>query len=187
MTPFRAFAGGILTVVLLAAAIGKLADLRGFRRVLAGYGWIPLPLQVPISIVLPALEFVCAVVVWTPLWRPGALLTCAVLLSFNVVLVFAIATGRRVECGCFGSGSSDRVSGVAIARNIVLAVLSLAIVLTGSMGQVAGALVPALFAGVGSGLVIIIADQAGSVFRENWLRPESLESRPELLMEVEPR
>jgi Methylamine utilisation protein MauE len=115
----RLVVGGIL----LAAGIAKLASPATWRQVwLAAYRLLPRPLVAPAALLLPTVEIGCGVALLTGAFGTGSFLAAAVLLT---ALTLAVATALLrhldISCGCAGR-LDTRVSGHAVARNLVLIV-----------------------------------------------------------------
>ena len=105
-----------LAGVFLVAAVTKIiapeTTSREFRQ-------LGLPGARMLARLVPPLELLVAVaLVLTP--SIGALLAAAALVAFTAVLASALRAGREVSCGCLGSLSSQQVSWVTVARNVVL-------------------------------------------------------------------
>jgi uncharacterized membrane protein YphA (DoxX/SURF4 family) len=92
----------LIAIVLIWAALGKLANLQEFYGTLTAYR-LPLPavsLRLA-AIVLPWLELVCALLLATGLWRKAALSWAVALFA-----IFALGTlqawwrGLAINCGC---------------------------------------------------------------------------------------
>ena len=91
-------------LLLIATAIGKLLDNRGFAAVVATYQFFPEPLLLPLALALSLAEL--AVALWL-IW--GRLLVWAalvlVLLHAGYLAWLGLAYGRGLDipnCGCFG-------------------------------------------------------------------------------------
>jgi hypothetical protein len=113
----RLVVGGIL----VAAGIAKLASPATWRQVwLAAYRLLPRPLVAPAALLLPTVEIGCGVALLTGAFGTGSLLAAAALLA---ALTLAVATALlrhlEISCGC-GGRLNTRVSGRAVARNLVL-------------------------------------------------------------------
>jgi len=94
---------GLLAILLMWAALGKIANLQDFHANLAAYQ-LPLPeslLRLAVTVV-PWLEFLCAVLLVT-----GGLRHAALLMTTLLCTVFVLATGQawarglQISCGCF--------------------------------------------------------------------------------------
>lgn len=109
--------------ILLAAGVAKLASPATWRQVwLAAYRLLPRPLVAPAALLLPTVEIGCGVALLTGAFGTRSLLAAAALLA---VLTLAVATAllRHLDIACGCAGRLDaRVSGRAVARNLVLIV-----------------------------------------------------------------
>jgi len=109
----------LLAAVLAASAAAKLADARRSIAAMATFGFAtPASRRIAWAIAVAA-EIVLAVGVAAGSDR-AAYLAAALLALFAATLGSALMRGRAgAPCACFGGGS--RVSGVAIARDLLLA------------------------------------------------------------------
>jgi uncharacterized membrane protein YphA (DoxX/SURF4 family) len=127
----------LLTLTFLAAAWPKLVDPPGFRQTLFHYALLPEGALVPLALTLPWVELVAALALLLPrLRRSAALVLLVLLLAFSGALALNLARGRVVDCGCFGAAQGPRTEAEKrrdmtwdLARDLVLAVLALALVL----------------------------------------------------------
>lgn len=63
-----------------------------------------------LAVILPGLQFVLAICLLSRTFVGGALLGSALLLTlFAGVQASALARGLRIDCGCFGAGSSELI------------------------------------------------------------------------------
>jgi thiol-disulfide isomerase/thioredoxin len=109
-------------MVFAAAAAGKLADQRGARRALAGFG-MPDRSLASLAFVLPLAELATAVALLVQRSaRWGAVAALVLLVVFVGGIAGAVARGREPDCHCFGRLSSARVGRGTIIRNVLLAV-----------------------------------------------------------------
>ncbi|NDC83430.1 hypothetical protein EB093_07210 [bacterium] len=93
-----------LGALFIYAGVTKLLDPLRFEASILGYQIIPLWLVGPIRTVMPWIEIILGlslVMGWRPQLTSGALAT--LLIIFTILVVFAIANGWIVDCGCFGS------------------------------------------------------------------------------------
>lgn len=133
-----------VSVVLAAAAVGKVRDPGGVAAALPGLG-ISDRWTAPIAIGLPIVEALAAVALWVPpARRIGATASAALLAVFLVVVARAVLRGDDVRCACFGSSSAATLSWRSVLRNVVL-----------TAAAVLAAAVPATWGAA--------ADQAGGV------------------------
>lgn len=121
----------LLAAVFAVAAVGKLRDVAGTRRALAGFR-VPARLRSPLSLGLPLLELaIAALLVPAPTARIGALAAAVLLLAFTVALISVLVRGEEVECNCLGSVSRRPVSALTVARNVALSAVAGFVALAG--------------------------------------------------------
>jgi peroxiredoxin len=121
----------VLAAVFLVAAIAKFRDRAGARKTAIDVG-VPGALADGVAFLLPIAELACAVAllpVATAWWGAAGLLT--LLIAFSVVMAIAMARGRSVDCRCFGQLKSTPIGPATLARNVVLATMAAAVVLSG--------------------------------------------------------
>ena len=126
-----------LAAIFVAAAVGKLADLRGSRDALAGFG-VPARVAAAAGTLLPLAELTVAVaLIPAASARWGAAGALALLASFIGGIARALSQGRAPDCHCFGQIHSAPAGWGTLARNVALAALA-AIVLWAGPGPSAG-------------------------------------------------
>jgi hypothetical protein len=110
------------TVTLFAhAAVSKAMDRALVEQHLAAYG-VPHAMLGAAAIVLPAVEALVALLLFTP-WRvAGAALAVALLVIYGAAMAQALARGRRLDCGC--GGEPLAVSWALVVRNAGLAAVA---------------------------------------------------------------
>lgn len=115
----------------MLAGVGKLLDLSGSEKAVKGFGF-PYELAKPISIFLPVIEIVIAVLLLfiATSWI-GAVLGFLLLLAFIVGMVVQISKGNAPDCHCFGQIHSEPVGKTSLIRNIGFAILALLLVSQG--------------------------------------------------------
>jgi uncharacterized membrane protein YphA (DoxX/SURF4 family) len=119
----------VLASTLVGAAAAKLGTFRGFRRSLATMKWVPFRsdrLNGGLAVVIALTEL--AVGSLSLLGVAQSLLdgvVCAVMVTFLVVTVYALATRPGVPCRCFGALSDSNVTTASVARNGGLVALAL--------------------------------------------------------------
>lgn len=121
----------ILIAVFSVAGISKLADRKGSRQALAGFG-VPERLTTPFAWLLPIAEILVAIALLplTTAWF-GGIGALLLLLAFLVGIGVNLARGNAPDCHCFGQLHSEPVSWKVFARNVVLAALAALIVVQG--------------------------------------------------------
>jgi len=96
----RLFLGG----TLLASALGKSLDVRGFVDVLVTYQAIPAPLLWPIAFLITGLEWLIGVWLLSG-WRlaTGALAALLLNVGYTAWMTLALIRGLDLaNCGCYG-------------------------------------------------------------------------------------
>ncbi len=100
----RVFLRFAIAAILLATAVGKLADVSGFASVLATYQAFPEWALIPVAVAVPIAELLLAAWLFS-----GRRLAAAGLTSAGMHLVYAgwaaVTLARGIDvpnCGCFG-------------------------------------------------------------------------------------
>ena len=127
-----------LAAVFIAAGVGKLFDLAGSRRALAGFG-VPEGLASIGGTVLPLIELATAVAL---LLRPsaqwGGVAALALMLAFIGGISNAMARGQTPDCNCFGALHSAKAGWNALGRNAALAILAAFVAVRGPGPSITG-------------------------------------------------
>lgn len=111
----RLFVGGLFAY----AAIPKIAEPLAFATSIAHYDLLPNALVNVFALVIPWLEILCAVCLIVGYRiRTNALLTAAMMVMFTSAVAWAVAHGLKIDCGCFGEGSSDVTDVTKIIKNL---------------------------------------------------------------------
>jgi thiol-disulfide isomerase/thioredoxin/uncharacterized membrane protein YphA (DoxX/SURF4 family) len=124
-----------LAAVFVVAAGTKLADVAGTRRAITSFG-VPQGLATPLGWALPLLELLVAALLipgttaWLGGW--GAL---ALLAGFSVGIAVNLSRGNAPDCHCFGQLHSEPISEWTLARNGLLAALSLVVISWGRVNR----------------------------------------------------
>lgn len=120
----------VLAAVFGAAGPPKLAARDAFAGVLANYRLLPERLVPPVALVLPCLEIAVAVGLLLPATRPlAALGACLLLLLFAAAMAVNLLRGRSdIDCGCAIGRLRERIGWPLVARNLLLAVAALLLV-----------------------------------------------------------
>jgi putative oxidoreductase len=129
-----AFTRTAIAVVLLSAAVAKLASRDSVRPFLDALG-VPPRLGGLIAPTLPALEAACGILLLTATGSATAVLPAAVLTTgFVGALAVAGWTGVTVSCRCFGAADAADTGPTAgpapVLRAVVLAVVTVALALS---------------------------------------------------------
>ena len=108
----------LLSSVFALAAVTKLADLRGSREAVAGFG-VPEALAAPLGTLLPLAELAVAV---------------ALLALFAAAIARSMARGEAPDCHCFGQLHSSPAGWRTLARNAALGGLAAFVAIAGRGG-----------------------------------------------------
>jgi uncharacterized membrane protein YphA (DoxX/SURF4 family) len=124
---FNFLARWTLGGVLLFASWDKLHHPATFARAVYNFQILPDPLVNLTAIVLPWLELVLGLLLVAGVWLPGALVWCNLLLAtFTGAMLFNLARGVDVQCGCFNASSTSAMIGLwDVLRDLSLLALAL--------------------------------------------------------------
>jgi methylamine dehydrogenase accessory protein MauD len=151
----RLLVGGVFAL----ASLTKLADLRGSRAAVAGFG-VPARFASVLGTLLPVAELgVAAALIPASSARLGALGAVILLGTFVVAIARSIRRGDAPDCHCFGQLSSEPVGRRTLARNAILMGLAAFVAAAGwgNAGPSASAWIGRLG---GAGLVAVAAGVA---------------------------
>jgi Methylamine utilisation protein MauE len=97
----------IMGAIFITAAADKIFNPAAFAKVIFNYQLLPDFLINLSAIVLPWLEFILGFSLMIGLWLPGTVvLVNALLLAFLGALVFNLARGLDIHCGCFSTAAT---------------------------------------------------------------------------------
>jgi thiol-disulfide isomerase/thioredoxin/uncharacterized membrane protein YphA (DoxX/SURF4 family) len=121
----------LLAGVFVLASVTKLADLRGSREAVAGFG-VPDTLAAPLGTLLPFAELAVAIALLpSSSARYGAIGAFALLAMFAAAIGAAMARGEAPDCHCFGQLHSAPAGWRTLARNAVLGALAAFVAIAG--------------------------------------------------------
>jgi uncharacterized membrane protein YphA (DoxX/SURF4 family) len=113
-------------LIFIAAALGKLGDLRAFALQVHNYRLAPIWSQNLLAMTLPWIEILAGVALVVGVRaRAGAVIVLALMVIFTFAVGAAWARGLDFECGCFGKASAARIGATKFFENIGLIVLAL--------------------------------------------------------------
>ena len=102
----------ILGLIFLFACYDKLLHPQAFAEVIYNYQILPNGLVNIAAILLPWVELVLGLSLIVNVWIPGAVvLGNILLLAFFTALLFNLARGLDVSCGCFSTAPGDESAG----------------------------------------------------------------------------
>jgi hypothetical protein len=94
----------IMAGIFMYASIDKIAHPAAFAKDIYNYQILPDALINLTALVLPWLELFLGLCLVAGIWLPGAVFTVnGLLIVFMASLIFNLARGLDVNCGCFGS------------------------------------------------------------------------------------
>jgi uncharacterized membrane protein YphA (DoxX/SURF4 family) len=155
----------LLAAVFAVAGIAKLRDLEGSRAAMRDFG-VPARFAGPAGVLLPTAELAVAIgLVPTATSRVAAVGALLLLLAFIWGIANALRRGESPDCHCFGQLHSAPAGPATLARNGVLAVLALFVVV-----EAPGAALDAwVSARSGAELVAVGVGIAALFFGVGWL------------------
>ena len=96
----------VLAGIFIYASLEKIAHPAAFARDVYNYQILPDVLINLTALVLPWLELFLGLCLLAGIWLPGAVLTAnGLLVVFLAALVFNLARGLDINCGCFSTAS----------------------------------------------------------------------------------
>lgn len=121
----------MLGVVFLYSAWGKFADVTGFARGLSAYQLLPVWAILPLTWLLPFLELFLALAFLVGWALPiVSLVAILLLIIFIAAIAINLRRGRTISCNCHGSAAQTPISWGLVARNGLLLILALLLVVT---------------------------------------------------------
>lgn len=142
----------------MAASLAKLANLREFRASLGRLGirgrfgqWL--------TFAVPTVEILIAIGLLVPFSaRTAACAAAALLVIFSAVLGKNIRLGNRPTCRCFGQLTAGKIGWGSVVRNVVLAIIGIAIAIQGpgSLDSNVGASRFSLFVLIGMLILMVL-------------------------------
>lgn len=119
-----------IALMLLVAGIGKLRRRNDWEGALSAYRLLPDMLVGPVAVALPVIELVVAAGLVAGL-VPAMLAGTALMLLFAAAMAINLLRGRRdLDCGCDPSAKPKPIGWMLVLRNLALAALLAAGLLT---------------------------------------------------------
>jgi len=101
----------VLGGVFIYASVDKILHPLAFAKSINNYQILPDKLVNLTAIILPWVEFILGSFLLFGIWLPGAVILINLLLAaFFAALLFNIARGLNVDCGCFATSASEKPS-----------------------------------------------------------------------------
>jgi uncharacterized membrane protein YphA (DoxX/SURF4 family) len=127
---FLLFARLCVAGVFLASSIGKLMDKEGTAASMSRYLFLPPGAGKLIANVFPILEIIVGAFLLVGfLTRYAALVAVAMFVLFTGLLIYDLSRGKNQSCHCFGRLSDEKLTPMAIVRNVALMLISLLVAL----------------------------------------------------------
>jgi uncharacterized membrane protein YphA (DoxX/SURF4 family) len=125
MAPFALAIRVLVSLVFLTAAYGKLRNGMPFQGVVANYRLLPDAMVTPAAYLIPPVELLLGATLLLGVAFPWPELgAAALLLLFALAMGINLRRGRRhIDCGCFQSALKQSLSWTLVMRNVVLASL----------------------------------------------------------------
>lgn len=128
---FMLFARLCVGGVFLVSGLAKLVDREGTAVAMARYPFLPKGSGRFIAYVFPYLELgVAAMLVLGLLARLAALSAALLFVLFTALVVYDLTRRQEQSCHCFGRISAEKLTPVAVVRNLFLMALSLPVVVS---------------------------------------------------------
>jgi putative oxidoreductase len=100
----------VVGLVFLWASYNKLFDPGSFAQALDNYRLLPGWAVNPMAVVMPWLEFVCALLLLSgQRVRTASFIVSGLLVVFIAAVGISMLRGLDVQCGCFSAGSSRKI------------------------------------------------------------------------------
>ncbi len=108
-------------LIFIYASIDKLRHPAAFAETVFNYQILPDVLVNFTAIVLPCLELLLGICVIAGIWLPGAAFSINLLLSvFFFALLFNLARGLDVHCGCFSAtAEAEKTEGISTVFYVI--------------------------------------------------------------------
>lgn len=128
---FQFLARLVLGGLFIYASLDKIAQPLAFTKVVESYRILPSSLVTLPALILPWVELFAGICLVSGIAvRSAALLLCALLVFFIVILGFNALRGIDISCGCFSNriGDSENIY-VLIFRDLLILIPGLLIIL----------------------------------------------------------
>lgn len=121
--------------IFALAGVGKLLDLEGAEKAVKNFG-TPEPFAKTFAVLIPIAELIFAFCFLFPStsWV-GAIGGLLLMVSFIGAMLVQMIGGNEADCHCFGQIHSGRVGPKTLIRNILIAILPIALIVNGRDAQ----------------------------------------------------
>lgn len=115
--------------VFLASAVGKMMDREGTAVSMSHYPFLPAGFGRFIAYTFPAIELAVGVMLILGLFtRFAALAAVLLFVLFTGLVIYDLSRGSDQSCHCFGRISSEKLTPLAVVRNVLLLALAALVV-----------------------------------------------------------
>ncbi len=123
----RCLLGGIF----IYAAFGKINDVGGFAESILNYKLFSSTVATLVATILPWLELICGMSLILGIFqRTATILFIVLLIFFTAIVLWAIALGLDISCGCFSQNpEANKVGWMKILQNLSFLFLALFLLL----------------------------------------------------------
>ncbi len=122
---FLLFARFAIGGVFIASSVGKLLDKAGTAASMARYPFLPRGSGRLISNYFPFVELAVGLLLILGLFtRVAAVGAVGLFLIFTALITYDLTHNKNISCHCFGRFSEEKLTPVAVVRNILLMALA---------------------------------------------------------------
>lgn len=115
----------ILGIVFLYSAYSKLKNPLVFSESIYNYQILGMVLSAWAAVLVPVLEGIVGVGLITGLWlHESLILTAALYMVFDLMILQALIRGLDIDCGCFNPGDSGPIDIYKIMQNVILTAMA---------------------------------------------------------------
>ncbi len=123
---FLLFARLCVGGVFIMSGVGKWLDKPGTEASMARYLFLPKGSGKFIAVVFPPLEIgIGLALIFGFVTRLAALGSVLLFVLFTTLIIYDLSRGKTASCHCFGKLSDDKLTPMAVVRNVALMALSL--------------------------------------------------------------
>ncbi|MBF0227264.1 MAG: DoxX family membrane protein [Desulfobacterales bacterium] len=107
-----------LAGVFIYASIDKIIHPTAFSKAVFNYQILPDVLINFTAITLPWVELVLGILLIFNIWMPGTIfISTGLLMIFITAIIFNLARGLDINCGCFSTSADDPMSALTMLRD----------------------------------------------------------------------
>lgn len=123
-------------IVYIFAGVGKLFARNNFLTTVQALPFLPIASASITAKILPWLEMLLGILLLIGAFtKHTAWISLILLLTFSLIATIAVIKGMHISCSCFGAASNETLSLKTVARNSLLALLTLPLILSSSVSH----------------------------------------------------